>query len=222
MYKLAEQVKEAEVRGCMAAFVDAGMVKVAGQAAFDELCSEVAKNVGDNYDLEKVAAVTEAVLTGAAQGQTKVAAETARNAALGELLLLKTAGQIDDATFRQSAAELIKMGAQLALPESTSKARSPLGVKAQFRGEDFLNGVKGAFRGDDLRRAWSMRDELHGLRGNRESVLGPLRSQVRKGLAKGALKSGLAYGGAASALAGTAYLGKKLYDKYANPEPTEA
>ncbi len=220
MYKLAEQVKEAEVRGCVAAFVDAGLVKVAGQGAFDELCAVVADNIGDDYNLEKVAAVTEAVLGGA--GQTKVAAETARNAALGELLMLKTAGQIDDETFRQSAAELIKMGEPLALPESTSKARSPWAVKAKFRGEDILDGIKGAFKGDDLRRAWGMREELKGLRGNRESVLNPLKAQVRKEIAKGALKSGLAYGGAASALAGGAYLGKKLYDKYANPELVEA
>lgn len=139
MYKLAEQVKEAEVRGCMAAFVDAGMVKVAGQAAFDELCSVVADNVGDNYDLAKVAAVTEAVLNGAPARMTKVAAETARNAALGELLMMKVAGEIDDRTFVKTAQELAKMayfglggdGVDLEYKEPTYTKKQLKELKAQ-------------------------------------------------------------------------------------------
>lgn len=105
MNKIAEEVKIAEVRGCMAAFVDAGLVKVANEEAFDTLCNAVSQNLDDNYNLEKVASVTESILSNSLE---KTSAETARNAALGELLLMKTAGQIDDSTFFKTAEELMK------------------------------------------------------------------------------------------------------------------
>lgn len=110
MNKFASQVKEAEVRGAMAAFVDAGLVKVANQYDFDELCDVVADNVGYDYDLQKIAAVTEAALNG--DGMNKYAAENlAFKATLGDLLLMKTAGQIDNRTFVREVNGMLKVAA---------------------------------------------------------------------------------------------------------------
>ena len=55
MQKIAEQVKEAEVRGCVAAFIDAGLVKIAGQEEFDAVCSAVTEQLPDAYDMQKIA-----------------------------------------------------------------------------------------------------------------------------------------------------------------------
>ena len=112
MDKIA-QVKEAEVRGCVAAFVDAGLVKVAGQEGFDALCSAVCAKLPDYYVLEKVAQATDEVVAENAQPakHEKTAAEKhdiAIKAALGDLLMQKTAGQIDNETFVKEASALMK------------------------------------------------------------------------------------------------------------------
>lgn len=64
MDKLAELVRDSEVRGAMAAFVDLDLVKVASQEAFDVLVDAVCQKIGDGeYDLQKVASVTEELLS---------------------------------------------------------------------------------------------------------------------------------------------------------------
>lgn len=62
MEKTAELVRMAEVRGCLAAFHDAGLIKVANDQAFDGLCEQVADMIGYDYDLEKIAKSTDAVI----------------------------------------------------------------------------------------------------------------------------------------------------------------
>lgn len=63
MDKLAELVRDSEVRGAMAAFVDLGLDKVAGQEAFLSPCGAVCQGIGDEgYDLQKVASLTEELL----------------------------------------------------------------------------------------------------------------------------------------------------------------
>lgn len=114
MDKFAELARDAEIRGVLSAFVDTGLVKVASDAEFNALHAAVTEKIGaEAYDLQKVAAVTEEVLSG---GEAKQASETEavsdemlRNAALGELLQLKIAGQIDDATFQKTAGELLSL-----------------------------------------------------------------------------------------------------------------
>lgn len=75
MDKLAELVRDSEIRGAMAAFVDLGMVKVASQEEFDGLVEAVCQGIGDEeYDLQKVASVTESLLTAPeTEGQEKTA-----------------------------------------------------------------------------------------------------------------------------------------------------
>lgn len=75
MDKLAELVRDSEIRGAMAAFVDLGMVKVASQEEFDGLVEAVCQGIGDGeYDLQKVASVTESLLTAPeTEGQEKTA-----------------------------------------------------------------------------------------------------------------------------------------------------
>ncbi len=92
--------------------------------------------------------------------QEKTAAKrdkAARNAALGELLQMKVAGQIDDATFRKTASELMSkqalMGYELAADLSDSEAAalrkhyglSPdANLKLRNVGRDFLGSALGA------------------------------------------------------------------------------
>ncbi len=62
--KVAEMTRLAEVRGCLAAFHDAGLIKVANDQAFDGLCEQVAGMIGYDYDLEKIAGATDRILSG--------------------------------------------------------------------------------------------------------------------------------------------------------------
>lgn len=206
--KVAEQVKEAEVRGVMAAFVDAGLVKVASENAFDDLCGIVAQNIGMDYDLQKIANVTEAVLNGGMQksaSQQKTAHETARNAALGELLLMKTAGQIDDATFTREAQGLMKM--------ASPKTDAILGGLRAVGGA--VKRAPGAFM--DALKAKGVRSGLEARR-NIKSLPGEnpaLLRRANKEVAKGVGQTALAYGSGLAGLGGAGYLSKSLYDSYA-------
>lgn len=117
MNKLA-QVREQEVRGVLAALVDKGHVKVASRGDFDKLAYVVAENVGYEYDVNDIIGVTGAVLNGGMDktaGMQKTAArmhESNCYAALGELLLMKTAGMVDDGTFVKEAEVLTDAAAE--------------------------------------------------------------------------------------------------------------
>lgn len=148
MDKLAELVRDSEVRGAMAAFVDLGLVKVAGQEAFDALVDAVCQGIGDEgYDLQKVASLTEELLAEpqndeqekkasigttvgtqlmvnkysvdnakedmsglpkTASEDTQETDDIAKKAALGELLQMKVAGQIDEKSFVEAASSLLE------------------------------------------------------------------------------------------------------------------
>ena len=118
MDKIAALAKEAEVRGVLAAYVDQGLLKVASAEGFDALSGAVAQNLSDSgYTIADIATVTDQLLAGA--GNEKIAAEledTARMAALGELLMKKMAGEIDTPTFAEEAAYLAKEAANDNLP----------------------------------------------------------------------------------------------------------
>lgn len=62
--KVAEMTRLAEVRGCMAAFHDAGLIKCASEDAFDNFCEQVASQIGYDYDLQKIAAAADGILSG--------------------------------------------------------------------------------------------------------------------------------------------------------------
>lgn len=199
--KIAEQAKNAEVRGVMAAFVDRGLVKVASQESFEELCDVVSANLDYDYDLQKVAAVTEAVLTGNAPmrktaAQQKIAHETARNAALGELLLMKTAGQIDDATFVREANALIKVGG---LKDILTAKQLRKGLAARREANTNLKAIGGRRAKDTPLGKEYMFD----------------RADATEDVLKGLGKTVGAYGGALAGVGGAGLLGKRLYDKYA-------
>ena len=118
MDKIVELIKEAEVRGVLAAFVDAGLVKVAGQEAFDKLAAAVCRKLGEeDYTLEKVAQVTEAVLQhpgNQAVGSGAPAGKNDIRMQLGELMLSKAAGSIDSAAFVKEASALLSGNASFA------------------------------------------------------------------------------------------------------------
>lgn len=136
MDKLAELAKEAEVRGVLAAYVDSGLLKVASAQEFDTLSAAVAQTLNnDGYSVEDIAAATDRLLSG---GQEKAAADiedTARKAALGELLLQQMDGSIDGPTFAKEAAILANAGnlpapAQTRLPTVKSGLLGKIPTKA--------------------------------------------------------------------------------------------
>lgn len=99
MDKFAELVRDSEIRGAMAAFVDLGMVKVASQEEFDGLVEAVCQGIGDeDYDLQKVASLTEEVLS------TPKAEEQEKTALLGTVIGAARAGNLSD----EERAALIK------------------------------------------------------------------------------------------------------------------
>lgn len=61
--KVAEMTRLAEVRGCMAAFHDAGLIKCASEDAFDNFCEQVASQIGYDYDLQKIAATADLLIS---------------------------------------------------------------------------------------------------------------------------------------------------------------
>lgn len=109
MDKIAE-IKEAEVRGVLAAFVDTNMLKVASEEDFDKLAEVVTAYLPDQYDVQAIADTTDALLSQAAKSEkTAVESETtAHMAALGELLTMKIAGKIDDQAFGENVSELLQ------------------------------------------------------------------------------------------------------------------
>lgn len=120
--KLAQiaKVRESEVRGCLAAFQDAGILKTASAEDFDVLTHAVASNLGIDYDIDTIYKTAAFILGGpveeaasaeapAAEPQEKTAADdSARMAAIGELFMKKVAGSIDDETFTKELAPLMK------------------------------------------------------------------------------------------------------------------
>ena len=221
MQKIAEQVKEAEVRGCVAAFIDAGLVKIAGQEEFDAVCSAVTEQLPDAYDMQKIAAVTDAILENSSEAMTKTAAETARNAALGELLLMKTAGEIDEDTFVKTAGELMKMGGNF--DNFMEKATVSRGSKGTA-------GGSGAFRSSgnvtpEQAKAFEAAHKKYMANSNGQAnkafdeafAKGQAANAAKqKAHVRGRTLARIGKGGlAAGDLLGSGYLAKKLYDKYA-------
>ena len=181
MDKIAEMVRDAEIRGALAAFVDAGLVKVASQEAFEGLVAAVGNKLGeDDYDLQKVAAVTDEILGEAEKTAAVQDDELIRNAALGELLQMKVAGQIDDETFQKEASQLMN---KEAYNVRTHKA--------------------------DVQKK---RDAARAAMAETKKPRVAPAPAAKPGLSV-AKKIGLGAGGLAAA-AGTAALGKMLYDKY--------
>lgn len=209
MQKLAAQVKEAEVRGCMAAFVDAGLVKVANQQGFENLCDAVTNCLPDNYDLQTVADATDYVLSGGTMQKTAAEKhDVACKAALGELLMMKTAGQIDNATFVREAGTLMKMAEGEAAPKASLLSKAKNKARAGWAAtEGARNSIAEAYKAKDIR------DAIAAIKYNR-TPLGKLAPMAWGGkLAKGVGKTGLAYGIPLATAAGAA---KLLYDKYAD------
>lgn len=243
MDKLA-QIRESEVRGVLAALVDCGQIKVASAEDFDILASAVADNIGTSYSVDDIASVTADLIGGSvktAEGQH----ETACMAALGELLMLKTANEIDDETFAYAAEPLLKeavsirgawgsakdTGRQLLDLDSADAAKSirgGLSSAKQYLKDGFtFKGIRDA--AEKRNAAESYRKNVRRLVSDKDAIGSTeARNQLRKNfkgrvgtpderkLTRGLGQAALAYGSAAAGLGGASYLGKKLYDKYAD------
>lgn len=250
MYKIAEMTRDAEVRGVLACFVDGGHLKVASAEDFDVLSDAVSQAIGEEeYSVEKIAAVTDAVLEEAEYAGTEKTAEerhdTACMAAMGELLMMKVAGEVDDETFVKEANSLRGLWEG---GKDLSKRLYNMDFGAM--GRKTTNYLSEGFKGTKLRDASKLRSiskkqidtlskklrdaekkwnraKARGFEQTPKSVLSDEKRQIIKDLARaksrkgtsylpGILQSGLAYGGAAGGVGGAGYLGKKLYDKYSD------
>lgn len=140
MNKIA-QIRNQEIRGTVAALVDAGLVKCASNEEFDVIANAVNEKLANNaYDLADIVEATSLVVEGPAVKTAEEAPvmykeaalqhESNCFAALGELLLMKTAGQISDEDFVSEADFLMKAAAEAAgineaiseLPEEVQEA----------------------------------------------------------------------------------------------------
>lgn len=120
--KLAQlaAVRESEVRGCLAAFHDAGILKTASAEDFDTLSHAVASNIGIDYDIDTIYKTAAFLLNGAQEqveatvpasshDQEKTASSKSDSmAAIGALFMQKVAGKIDEATFARVIGPLMK------------------------------------------------------------------------------------------------------------------
>ncbi len=186
--KLAQisAVRDSEVRGCLAAFVDSGIMKVASEEDFDALSSAVAANIGLDYDIDTIYKTASYLL---GEGQEKTAAEqhnAACMAALGELLMMKTAGQIDDATFTSEAHELMKVAKnEVAVMDGWNKKKNEDKISFNKKERSAIRGKK-------------VKDAIN-------SLSSKIPASVKKYGPKAALGAGLVGAGA---------LGTALYNKY--------
>lgn len=243
MDKLA-QIRESEVRGVLAALVDCGQIKIASAEDFDNLASAVADNVGTSYSVDDIASVTAELLGGSVK-TAEEQHETACMAALGELLMMKTADEIDDETFASAVEPLLKeavsirgalgkakdMGRgllDLDSADAAKKIRGGLSVAKQYFKDGFaLKGIRDA--AEKRKAAESYRKNVQRLVSDKDAIGSvAARNQLRKNfkgrvgtpderkLTRGLGQAALAYGSAATGLGGAGYLGKKLYDKYAD------
>lgn len=103
-------LKEAEVAGVLAAFTDAGMMPKFASEGFDYLTEKVAENLGDDYTVNEIAYVTDALLKQAAAEAEPEMNKTAEEVladvaspAIGAAYLAKMAGEITEDQFEDFA-----------------------------------------------------------------------------------------------------------------------
>ncbi len=237
MDKMAFAVRNAEVRGALAAFVDADLIKCASTSDFDALAERVASDIPEmDYTLDDIAAATQLALSG--ENREKTAAEHSSDvkAALGELMLMKVAGEIDRATFNREAAPLVKeaislegagqalrgLGKRLYTMDSEEAARHLGGAAGKAR--DYLLG---GFKLEGIRDAAAKRKALAAFRENirkvtgtraarrvRQDALGTVGTKAERSRTRGLGQAAAAYGLAGAGLGGAAYGAKKLYDRF--------
>lgn len=188
--KFAEEAKEAEVRGVLAAFIDSGMMKVASSDDFDMLSAVVADNLGDTYTIDDVAEVTDAVLD---DGFEKTAEVDDYLYAIGDAYLTKLAEDISDEEFEDYADELVKEAAKV------GTVRKGLNAAKEWMAE--------GLSAKDLRKALKKRNSF--INRHFKSRQAKNRKDILKGLAHAAGS----YGAAGAGLAGAGLGAKALYDR---------
>lgn len=216
MNKLA--AKQAEVRGALAALVDAGYVKVASENDFDVVADAVEQALPmlGNYDmtdvLSKTAEIMEEVYevygSGALDKRAsdedmeeleKIASEVSEQdilAAYGSLTLQKEAGDISEFEFAKEAGKLNT------ITDMMRGAGSKVTGGARSVGRQILKGLKGEGIRDSYKATRGRTAKLKGLSGAaKKSVIGARRHD-RKDLLKALGRSGAVYGGGAAGVAG--------------------
>lgn len=99
-------LKTAEVSGVLAAFVDSGVMPPMDTDDFDYLTEKVAEYLPDQYTVEDIAAVTDAVINDAYDGYDDSMDKTAEEVLYGDIApvigtayMAKLAGDINDEEF---------------------------------------------------------------------------------------------------------------------------
>ena len=162
-------------------------------------------------------------------------------AALGEATMDKLAGELDDEEFEKIAASIADLASK-AIHGDLSKIPGAIGSGLRGAKDYLVKGLKGSGIKKSLKARTGLKNYtkdyanyMQELKAAKRLGLptGLAKKQTKKRFAEGfkqvnkalkgdagalrrrALRTGLAYGGAAAATGGAAYGGKKLYDKYA-------
>lgn len=232
MPNTADIVRSLEVRGSLAAMGDLGLIKCASsEEEINDLTEKVASVIPEyGYTTEDILNAATYFTSGGYEKTASEQYESDIKEALGELLLMKVAGDIDTETFQQEADPLVKEAISL---KGVSRGLKRMGLALQdgFTARSFRNSMK--------RRAAAKRNAAHnatqsefaGANSARRSSL-PSRESMRneeftnamnaprQGTAKtkivqtpkikGLGRIATAYGLAGTGLAGLGYAGKKL------------
>ena len=220
MDKMAALVKTAEVNGVLAALIDTGHVKLATDEDFDVVADAIAANLSDNYDLEEVLNKTAEIMDEVEeiyaeeiyadeigdQGYGEEGAEmTDRDAMaeLGQAVLAKEAGEIDDEEFAKIAASVKGM----------FEGARTVGRKAKgFVGK----GLRGEGIKDSATDLYRSSKNILKLRGNKGAQRASIRKAKSSGknLAKSLGRSGAVFTTTAAGSGGLGYGIEKLRDRY--------
>ena len=245
MPNTADIVRSLEVRGSLAAMGDLGLIKCASsEEEINDLTEKVASVIPEyGYTTEDILDAATYFTSGGYEKTASEQYESDIKEALGELLLMKVAGDIDTETFQQEADPLVKEA--ISLKGIVGKARTfgknlynmdhkAMGAYLKAKGTAAKDYLKGGFKAEKLRAARKnqqnyaayeadIASRLNGSRGARVSKR--LDSHLQKkydvkpaeerSILRGLGQAAASYGLAGAGLAGAGYGGKKLYDKYA-------
>lgn len=168
MPNTADIVRSLEVRGSLAAMGDLGLIKCASsEEEINDLTEKVASVIPEyGYTTEDILDAATYFTSGGYEKTASEQYESDIKEALGELLLMKVAGDIDTETFQQEADPLVKEA--ISLKGIVGKARTfgknlynmdhkAMGAYLKAKGTAAKDYLKDGFKAQTLRDAMSKR-----------------------------------------------------------------
>lgn len=204
-------VKYQEIGGALTAFNHAGLIKVA-EEDLPLLCDAVFEKIGSNYNLHDIANAVDEVIHEVQNGEPmyKQAAYDDTldyRVAIGDLTLMKIAGDINDYEYANGIDNLLKMAAGAS--SAAAAAKDPGKVKK------FFNGVKNVLSGknyqESRKRVATAKKTLDGFTEDSRAYKDVAKklSKAKSGSRKELAKMLTGYGAIAGGVGGAGYGGYK-------------